>query len=191
MSNGKRPASIFIVSLWSLLRAVLSLGAIYGTFILIENTFIPVDNSFLGLWSVAPLETKLSMISLVIKSIAFFAFTVGIFRGFDWGRRGFIIVSAIFFVWFVIEVGRTLLGGIIPLLSGTMDSLIALCIAFWYFNREDVMVFFGVEERYPNWDWVYFRIGKYPVTLIVAICLGIFRLLTEGVSFIYYNFLFG
>ena len=110
---------------------------------------------------------------------------------FDKNNIIFIIVSAIFFVWFVIGVGRTLLGGIIPLLSGTMDSLIALCIAFWYFNREDVMVFFGVEERYPNWDWVYFRIGKYPVTLIVAICLVIFRLLTEGVSFIYYNFLFG
>jgi hypothetical protein len=185
MSNRTRLVSIIILALWSLLRAVLALASIYGTFIFIENAFLPVDDSFLGLWSTATLNIKLGMFLLVIKSIAFFVFAVGIFRGFDWGRRGFIIVSSLFLVWAILQIGKTLFEGFLPSLYPSLDSLIALCIALWYFNKEDILAYFGVEDRYPNWDWVYFKVGKYSVILIIALCLGVYRLLIEGIAFAY------
>jgi hypothetical protein len=199
MPNKKRPASIIIVSFWSLLRiatTVLGLfGAlIFGTLALSRNASIPLDNAFFGLWFAVSPSLKLDIVLWIVRIIIFLVLAIGIFLGFDWGRKGFIFASVLALAWALFQFGNTLWSlyqfgntlntvfwAMFDYLFMPVDSLIALCLALWYFNKENILVFFEAENRFPNWNWVYSKIDEYPVMLIVSVCLGVFRLLTEGI----------
>ena len=179
-----RPLSVFIVTLWSLARAILCPVGIYGIYLLAKDVTRLNQgffHDFLTFWTdYWPIGTKLIIIFAVIRMCIFFLLTFGILFGQNWGRVGFLWMSVAVLVW---NARAFIVGRFVELsLAIALDSLIALCLASWYFRRPDILTYYEVEEKLPKRSLL--QVGKFPLDLSIALGLGVFRILGEVLGFL-------
>jgi hypothetical protein len=177
-----RPLSIYVVTLWSLTRAIMPQLTAYGIYITakyaarLESGFFA---NFLTMWvNFWAVYTKLLIIFSVIQTIVFLCLAVGILLGKNWGRVGFLWTSVAVLIWNM----RAIIFSLRVPLALPLDSLIALCLAFWYFRRQDVFAYFQAEDRLP--EWPRRKIGKLSLDLAIALGVGVFRIFSEAVGLI-------
>jgi hypothetical protein len=194
VSSPLRPASIYLVSFWSLIRGLLVALSLYGEFVFLEAALgYGVGNlTFFELWALSPGLTKIGIVFSTLQIFAFFIFTIGIIRGDNWSRLGFIIVSIAILIWKtfgVISTGLAL--GYFEHLHQILYNLLGVSIAIWYFDQHHILKYFGVKQRL--FDWTYQRLFGYPRILIIILGLSGVIIVSEllglgGVaSLLYFN----
>ena len=181
------PLDIVLVTLWSIGRALTAILTLYGTYIFLASALNLWNGSPVEIWSATPLDQQIYIVLFFVKAVVFFTCAVGIFQGKNWGRTGFIVASVAVLVWMIYNTLATLfLWGIFDQPYLVIDSFIAVCLALWYFNRDQTMEYFDASAPFPHWDWIFIKIGHYPVTLLLVFCLAFFRILSEGFGLVTY-----
>lgn len=178
-----RPLGVYVMTLFSVVRAIIELLAAYGLFIIyrvsapVEGMPITGGLSFTNLrdlWvsGFSP-EGQLSVIVSLVQVAAFLVLAVGIFQGLSWGRVGFLWASVAVLLWRIVPLAwgaRIALGALIY-------NVIAVCFSTWYFRRPKALEYFGVKDTLPK--WLKIKIGKIPLDLGIALVLSIFMVLIE------------
>jgi hypothetical protein len=151
----ERPWSIWLISLWSLARAISPILAIIGSVRLwqsyISPSSVPSANPYLPDWIVDVLfywtegtaMMRLSLIVGVITAIAFFYVAIGLFLGLSSARTSFLVVSGALIVWSLRLVLQ-------PRLGPSIASSAAFLLAFWYFRQPAIDDYFGGDWSTPH-----------------------------------------
>jgi hypothetical protein len=179
-----RPLSIYIITLWSLIRGILSAVNLYGEFIFLEAAFgLGYGNgNFFNIWSLSPSRTRTFIILSIIQIIVFCVLAIGIFQGFNWARLGFIFTSIAVLIWKTLGIlyNGLALGSFGPL-HPFLHNLLAVCIALWYFDQSHVLEYFGVKRRFL--DRTYQQVYGYPLIVVITLGLGVLVGLFELLGF--------
>ncbi len=176
-----RPNSIYLVTLWSLLRAILPPLSIIGQYrIYYELYGVDRSQNLITTWLnfFSPLDKTITL-GLALQGIVFLLSAIGVFLGLGWGRKTFIWASVL------LLVGDLIRGILTARFGFAFYDLISLCLASWYFRQPNVLAYFGVEDDLPH--WVRNRVGKLPFDLAIALAAGILVILVEVIG-VFQNF---
>ena len=187
----ERPLTIWLVSLWSLARAVSPILAIIGS-IRIQETYLgpstsPTINPYLPewirgimlLWINGPLMVKVSMIVGLISLIGFLYAAIGIFLGHSWSRSLFFILSGLIVLWSTRLLFRKWYF-IPPTFNPFLGSCAALLFASWVFRQKVIDEFFGGDGISSH--ILTRRVFNVPLDLGLAILLAFLFVVFQVVS---------
>ncbi len=162
------PTSVYIIGLWAIVRAATPVFALIGQYN-INKTFLPqigeIDSNSSSFFSWLLASNQLGLVSIAI-SIAFLTVGIGLMVKQKWGRLGFLITSAVVFLWNIraISWGRY---------SIPLYSLVALGLAYWYFRQPNILRFFEAKDYSPS----LLNRKVFNASLDLVISLGILTVL--------------
>jgi hypothetical protein len=183
----ERPWSIWLISLWSLARAVSPVLTTIGSVRLwqsyVGSTSVPSTDSYLPGWILDVLQywtegtaiLRLSLIVGAITAVAFFYTAIGLFLGLSSARSSFLIISGTLVVWNLRLVLQ-------PRLGPFVASSAAFLFASWYFRQPVVDDYFGGDGYSPQ--FLHRRVLGVPIDLALSLFLVVLWGLFEVFGFL-------
>jgi hypothetical protein len=186
-----RPLSIWLISLWSLTRAVSPILAIIGSMRIQElylgpstsptiNPYLPEwIRDLLLFWINGPFRVKVSMVVGLISVIGFLYAAIGIFLGHSWSRTLFFFLSGLLVIWNARLLGQKWFF-IPPTFNPFLGSSAAIFFASWFFRQKEVDEFFGGDGTTPH--ILTRRVFNIPLDLGLAVLLAFLFVVFQVVS---------
>jgi hypothetical protein len=169
-TKNNRPLLVWLAAIWSLVRAILPLIGLYGSYHIYQqfavlqegpgttNITFPAQSPSFLLW-VRSSDGLPMFIETALLLVVFLLLAIGIFQAIKGAEIGFILASACLVLWRL-----HLLFNPIMLFAPILYSLSALLIAFWLFRQAEVRHFFQSKYRFG-----FLQFKKVPIDLILSL----------------------